>query len=171
MFVVRPSGRTLGALYGLKPALRTFPPSAGPPSSPRFIRLKCYLTFPFASCRGLPLLLGFSRGRRTESSRGAESCKPPETINVSAQGTDGRVYHPGNLKALRESDPGLGDILENVQRSVREMGMEARMYCIPKVAAGQIWVNAWSSRVHGGSADASVIPGKLNARLDPRSAR
>lgn len=78
----------------------------------------------------------------------------PSTVNISAQGGDGVIRHPGDAKDI--------DVL---QRETREKAWtETQMrFFLPKVAAGdQVWLKVWRSRYDGSLIMVQVKPNTIN---------
>lgn len=76
------------------------------------------------------------------------------TINLSAQGGDGVIRHPGDAKDI--------DVLykDSQQKAWTETQMR---FFIPKVAAGdQVWIKVWRSRYDGSLVMAQVKPNQIN---------
>ncbi|MEI6502404.1 MAG: hypothetical protein WCP21_15440, partial [Armatimonadota bacterium] len=76
------------------------------------------------------------------------------TVNISAQGGDGVIRHPGDAKDI--------DVLNRETKEKAWTETQMRFF-IPKVAAGdQVWIKLWRSRYDGNVVMAQVKPGIIN---------
>jgi hypothetical protein len=76
------------------------------------------------------------------------------TINITAQGSDGVIHHPGDAKDI--------DVLykDSDQKAWTETQMR---FFIPKVAAGdQVWIKVWTGRYDGSVEMVQVKPNTVN---------
>lgn len=75
-------------------------------------------------------------------------------INITAQGADGQVYHPGAPELLNKIDP-----------ATRQPVGQRRVYrfTIPRVATGaQVWLKVWTGKYEGNFAMVQVAANQVN---------
>lgn len=99
---------------------------------------------------------GALKGMIVDNTREHDSAtwKGAETICVTAQGADGRVYHPKGPEVADVTNKETGQVMSKVR---------VYRFTIPKVAAGRkTWVKVWSGKYVGNLVFADVQPNQMN---------